>query len=999
MQELIDALPDAEDITEENFEDVADQLAEIDTARETLTDEENGEITYTKYDAAVAKMMELMGQAGAEEAATMAFDFSSTGRGDAALKTICLNPTALRPTSTWSTTDNLVYFGSYGGNPVAYRVLASPNTQSTTPDCLLLDCNTILLTKQFDADGIKNTGQAENPNEWPGSDLETWLKGNEFYGSSSVFSNIEKAAIEETAFEGISHYTTGTDNLQFTDYSAQNHVFCLSAVEAQKLYADDNIRKKIGDNAAWWLRSTRYGSLDMAGFVKDNGRVSSDNVNNSSVGVSPALNVDVSKILFASPATDIKTSEAVDSDLTSLVPLDNEWKLTLKDDDRSSFNASIDGGTDVTAGDTVSITYSGAETGENEYVSVMLADANDNIHGYGRIANNSASGTGTVTIPTGLDAGTYTLKVYSEQCNGDKKTDYASNFKDIPINVSEAANPSAENEAAVNAAKSLIESHNWTVAQGTANTSYDVIVWIEQQLGDMNLNGVTYTVSRVGDFTEATAGTAEDRDGTNGSFAFKVDLCKGSAVVYIPRVNGTITATTYSDPSVQTLAAPTGLAWDSTIPGKAKWDSVAKASGYTVTLYKDGTPGKTASTSSTEYDFTSDITEAGSYTFKAKATGAGYTDSVEAGSSRQTFYSVSFDTKGAEAIAPQIVVSGGTASEPAAPGKEDYAFGGWYNSETNNKWTFASDTVSANTTLYAKWVSTSTDAGVTAVSVAGTAGQIDGTTITVVLPAGSTIPTDASAVSVTTAAGTTHTTPVSGDNGSTWTFAVIAKDGVTQENYTVNVSVATDPDSGASDNSGDSSSSSGSSRRRSGRSGSSTTVTKTATPAESIAQSNSPFTDVSEADWYYPDVAFVHACGLLGGTGDSSFAPYASVNRLSLAELFYRMEGSPITREQFALAFYNYAKYKGYDVSQPGTLDIYTDDTAVSAWLRDAVTWAVGTGIISGRTDQIFAPQSETMNAEFAVILHRFIEKYRLVPVFSPAGDGKILWIKLPDAA
>ena len=86
-------------------------------------------------------------------------------------------------------------------------------------------------------------------------------------------------------------------------------------------------------------------------------------------------------------------------------------------------------------------------------------------------------------------------------------------------------------------------------------------------------------------------------------------------------------------------------------------------------------------------------------------------------------------------------------------------------------------------------------------------------------------------------------------------------------------------------------------------------------------------------------------------------------------------------------------------------LDIYADGAAVSAWSRDAVSawsrdavnWAVGTGIISGRTDRIFAPQSETMNAEFAVILHRFIEKYRLVPVFSPAGDGTILWIKLPD--
>lgn len=229
-------------------------------------------------------------------------------------------------------------------------------------------------------------------------------------------------------------------------------------------------------------------------------------------------------------------------------------------------------------------------------------------------------------------------------------------------------------------------------------------------------------------------------------------------------------------------------------------------------------------------------------------------------------------------------------------------------------------------------------------------------------------------------------------------------------------------------------------------SGGGSTAAKTTTSADSsAAKSNSPFTDVSEADWFYPDVAFVYACGLLGGTIDGSFEPYASVSRLSLAELFYRMEGSPavtgrnhfrdvaydpdaagaydavtwarqsgvltgfadgtfcpdspITREQFAAAFYNYAKYKGYDVSDTGALDTYADGAAVSTWSRDAVNWAVGAGIINSRTDELFAPQAETMNAELAVILHRFIEKYGLVPVPSPIGDGTILWVKLPDVA
>ena len=81
------------------------------------------------------------------------------------------------------------------------------------------------------------------------------------------------------------------------------------------------------------------------------------------------------------------------------------------------------------------ISYSGAQTGDNEYVSVLLCDNNDNILYYGNIAQNSASGTATLDIPSGLAVGNYTLKVFSEQCNGDYKTDYASAFQDIDLKV------------------------------------------------------------------------------------------------------------------------------------------------------------------------------------------------------------------------------------------------------------------------------------------------------------------------------------------------------------------------------------------------------------------------------------------------------------------------------------------------------------------------------------------------------------------------------------
>ena len=689
VQALIDALPDAEDITEENFEEVADLLGEIDTAREALTDEENEEIDYTKYDAAVAKMMELMGQSGAEETATMTLeDFSSTGKGDATVETICLDPKALRPESTWSTGGNQVYFGKYNGNPLSYRVLASPNTQTVTESSLLLDCNTVLFQDKFDDDGEKNSGQTTNPNEWKGSDLEKWLNGSQFYENSSVFSDIERVAIASTELKSKNTYAIISTN--YNDKAATNHIFCLSVAEAEGLYNDSEARKKNNNNnnnVPWWLRSSdNEEAYNCAGAVASDGSIGSGLVNGEYYHLSPAMNVNLSKVLFASPAIDIKP-DAIAGTLIEVGEHNNnrEWKLTLKDDNRSSFAARRTGGTGgVKAGETVSITYSGAKTGVDEYVSVMLADKNNKILYYGRIANNSESSTGTVTIPSTLATGTYTLKIYNEQCNESYKTDYASDFIDIGIAVTAAVGP-------------------------------------------------------------------------------------------------------------QTLAAPESLAWDNTTPGKATWDSVANASGYTVTLCKDDTVVQTASPSSTEYDFTSDITEAGSYTFKVKAIGDGtsYTDSTEAVSAAQTFYEVSFNTNGGGTIASQLVVSGGTVAQPADPTKDGYKFDGWHDSNAlNNIWVFTRQ-VSANTTLYAKWLSK--DAGISAVSVSGTAGQISGTTINVVLPFGSTIPTDTNAVSITKATGAEISPLSTNDNGATWTFTVTAEDDETIKNYTINVSVAASP--------------------------------------------------------------------------------------------------------------------------------------------------------------------------------------------------------------
>lgn len=140
--------------------------------------------------------------------------------------------------------------------------------------------------------------------------------------------------------------------------------------------------------------------------------------------------------LFTSAAAGGKFSDTMGTLSTVSDYTGNEWKLTLLDNSRS-FTANVNGqaSASASAGGSVQISYTGAQTGDTEYVSVLLCDSNDTVLYYGNIVQNSASGTATLNIPSGLDVGSYTLKVFSEQCNGDYKTNYASAFQEISLNV------------------------------------------------------------------------------------------------------------------------------------------------------------------------------------------------------------------------------------------------------------------------------------------------------------------------------------------------------------------------------------------------------------------------------------------------------------------------------------------------------------------------------------------------------------------------------------
>ncbi len=179
-----------------------------------------------------------------------------------------------------------------------------------------------------------------------------------------------------------------------------------------------------------------------------------------------------------------------------------------------------------------------------------------------------------------------------------------------------------------------------------------------------------------------------------------------------------------------------------------------------------------------------------------------------------------------------------------------------------------------------------------------------------------------------------------------------------------------------------------------------------------------PFTDVSEKDWFYNDAMFVYKNGLMLGTSKTLFSPHGTVTRGMMATILWRMEGSlapkdensftdveagmwyadaitwttangifagyskdkfgpddPVTREQLTAIFYRYADYKGYKLTVTGNLDKFEDADKITDYAKTVMQWAVGNGLIKGKSETLLDPQGTATRAEIAAMLHRFVEK------------------------
>ncbi len=185
----------------------------------------------------------------------------------------------------------------------------------------------------------------------------------------------------------------------------------------------------------WWLRSPD--EVYSTAFVNGRGvvRYYGGYSTSKEFGVRPAFDLNLESVLFASAAVGGKP----DGGLQPVSPnyTGNEWKLTLYDSKRNNFSRTTWEVSASTKGGTVEISYTDAKTGANEYISALIFDDVGNVIYYGR-SNASLTekdGTAQLTIPAGFAEGTYTLKVFNEQYNGDRKTDLASGFADVTLTV------------------------------------------------------------------------------------------------------------------------------------------------------------------------------------------------------------------------------------------------------------------------------------------------------------------------------------------------------------------------------------------------------------------------------------------------------------------------------------------------------------------------------------------------------------------------------------
>lgn len=175
-----------------------------------------------------------------------------------------------------------------------------------------------------------------------------------------------------------------------------------------------------------------------------------------------------------------------------------------------------------------------------------------------------------------------------------------------------------------------------------------------------------------------------------------------------------------------------------------------------------------------------------------------------------------------------------------------------------------------------------------------------------------------------------------------------------------------------------------------------------------------PFSDVKRTSWYYSSAAYVYHNALMNGTGENTFSPNGTVSRATIALILWRLAGEPVpagtaafsdvaagkyfteavlwcaeegimggagdkflpngnlSREQLALVLYRFCETTGRDTAVRADLSKFADSDKVSAGAQEALSWAVGCGVLSGTAQNALNPAGTLTRSELATILMRF---------------------------
>lgn len=494
---------------------------------------------------------------------------------------------------TYAESIDYIFMGERGGSPVLWRVLDTKSNGTSNGS----GRGYLLMTEYVYDDnlsGLSDAQKAQWLNDgviWDGSPQKAWAES--FY--NEVFSSGEQAVILTTDKTETGEVSNSFQGFWHPQSLSGEKVFFLSHKEYDSYWLGnidrdyDGITQlgEVKQNAwaysaddtsalrAWWMRShgSNSGGAKYLMFALESGYGFIFN-GLSPIGGRPAMNIDPDEVVMIAPASGKPSALiAEDSSVPAAVGTNasREWKLTLRDE---SLNATVSATRD---GDKATVSYSGAPTGDDIYISVVITDATGKtLLNYSKLATGSAAGSVTFTLPDSFDSGEQLLYAFCEQDNGENATDYAGDMTlvlassqypvegdapdvDSVSDVSCTAGVALSLTAPSCTSASPVLSEGWQVSSnGTAWTNYTAgtpakLSWTKYRYYAANIYGTGYS-------NEGTL-TVSDVLPTVGNITAPAAINKGAAL--------SLTA-----PTVSSLgSAVTASGWQLSADGLGDWTS------------------------------------------------------------------------------------------------------------------------------------------------------------------------------------------------------------------------------------------------------------------------------------------------------------------------------------------------------------------------------------------------------------------------------------------